>query len=127
MVVFGLSRPVQLVWVVAALVTSWDNLVLGDVIFQLTVTGLFAVLQVYSIKIHYKMYQKCGKRYNGFDKKDTVVLGDSNDQEEQPTRVMSNTLMLGGDSATPTKADDSDGYIYHDRIRFHNDSDSFGC
>ena len=63
MAVFGLSRPVQLVWVVGSLWASgFANLVTWQVVLQLTLTVCFTALQMYSLSIHYSLYKKAARK-----------------------------------------------------------------
>lgn len=88
MIVFDMSRPVQFVWIIETLWLSWDNLVLWQAVLQIAMTVIFTLLQLYSINIHWKLYQKCGANKKGAD---GVV------------RVMGSTLMLEhGDSSSMT-------------------------
>uniref|UniRef100_A0A7S2YPI1 TLC domain-containing protein n=1 Tax=Entomoneis paludosa TaxID=265537 RepID=A0A7S2YPI1_9STRA len=59
MIVFGLSRPVQFVWIFGSLIATWDDLDVGHAIFQMVLTFVFTILQVYSLTIHWSLYQKC--------------------------------------------------------------------
>jgi hypothetical protein len=58
MVVFGLSRPVQFIWIVASLVSTWEHVVLWQAVVQLGFTMVFTSLQLYSLTIHYSLYLK---------------------------------------------------------------------
>jgi hypothetical protein len=58
MVVFGLSRPVQFIWIVASLVSAWEHVVLWQAVVQLGFTMVFTSLQLYSLTIHYSLYLK---------------------------------------------------------------------
>ena len=63
MLVFGLSRPVQLVWVVGSLAaTGFDNLATWQVALQISLTVCFTALQLYSLTIHYSIYQKAYRK-----------------------------------------------------------------
>mmetsp|Transcript_2891 Transcript_2891/g.4290 ORF Transcript_2891/g.4290 Transcript_2891/m.4290 type:complete len:313 (-) Transcript_2891:62-1000(-) len=69
MVVFGLSRPLQLGWIVGNLVTNWDcsssgGVIVGHSVFQIVLTTVFTALQLYSLTIYWNLYKKCGKRAN---------------------------------------------------------------
>ena len=57
MIMFGLSRPLQLVWIVTTLAVSWSDLNVGYALFQLVLTTLFTFLQLYSLSIHRILYK----------------------------------------------------------------------
>jgi hypothetical protein len=52
MLVFGLSRPVQLLWIIGSLVATWDDIVVWQAVVQIILTVVFTILQVYSLQIH---------------------------------------------------------------------------
>jgi hypothetical protein len=60
-VIFGVTRPLQLLWVGAAIFGSWDdeNMVKWQAIMQIIVTGVLTVLQVWTLTIHYGMWKRC--------------------------------------------------------------------
>ncbi|KAL7577148.1 hypothetical protein ACA910_019750 [Epithemia clementina (nom. ined.)] len=60
MIVFGVSRPVQLVWILASLIVTWEHLIVWQAIAQIVLTLLFTSLQLYSLTIHMHLYKKCG-------------------------------------------------------------------
>lgn len=62
MVVFGLSRPIQFIWIVAGLIETWSNVIVWQAIFQIVLTSMFTTLQLYSLTIHYSLYKKIGVR-----------------------------------------------------------------
>jgi hypothetical protein len=83
MVVFGSTRLIQFIWIMAGLVASWEHLVLWQAVFQITLTFVFTSLQLYSLTIHYTMYKKCGafkvqraKSIKGVVDMDDEELGD---------------------------------------------------
>ena len=61
MVCFGATRPVQLVWVFAAIFGSWndDNIVKWQGILQVCVTLIVTMIQIFSLKIHYFVWKRC--------------------------------------------------------------------
>jgi hypothetical protein len=61
MVIFGVTRPLQLLWVGAAIFGSWDdeNMVKWQAIMQIIITGVLTVLQVWTLKIHYRTWKRC--------------------------------------------------------------------
>ena len=59
MVIFGLSRPVQIVWILTSLVVSWEHLIVWHAVSQIILSVVFTVLQLYSLNIHYSLYKKC--------------------------------------------------------------------
>lgn len=63
MAVFGLSRPIQLVWVIGSLLaTGIDNLVIWQVALQIALTVSFTGLQLYSLTIHKRLYHKAYRK-----------------------------------------------------------------
>jgi len=60
MLLFGLSRPVQVIWIFASLIVVWDDIEKWQAILQMVLTMLFTALQLYSLTIHYGMYKRCG-------------------------------------------------------------------
>jgi hypothetical protein len=60
MVIFGLSRPVQIVWILTSLAVSWEPLVVWHDVSQIILSVVFTVLQLYSLNIHYSLNNKCG-------------------------------------------------------------------
>ena len=59
MVVFGSTRPIQFIWIIAGLVASWAHLVPWQAVLQITLTVVFTSLQLYALTIHYTLYKKC--------------------------------------------------------------------
>lgn len=59
MSVFGASRPLQLLMVLASLWANRDHIVLWQGIASLCITVLFTALQLYTLTIHYRIYGKC--------------------------------------------------------------------
>ena len=53
MVVFGSTRLIQFIWIMAGLVASWEHLMLWQAVFQITLAVVFTFLQLYSLTIHY--------------------------------------------------------------------------
>ena len=53
MVIFGSTRPIQFLWIMAGLVASWEHLMLWQAVFQITLAVVFTFLQLYSLTIHY--------------------------------------------------------------------------
>lgn len=62
MVTFGLSRPIQLIWIIAGLIEIWSDAILWQAIFQIVLATMFTSLQIYSLTIHYSLYKKLGER-----------------------------------------------------------------
>jgi hypothetical protein len=58
-IVFGSTRSIQFIWIMAGLVTSWEHLVHWQAVFQIILTVVFTSLQLYTLTIHYMMYKKC--------------------------------------------------------------------
>ena len=64
MVCFGITRPLQVLWVGAAALGSWsdENTVKLQAIFQIAVTTIMTALQVTTLKIHYGVWKRlCAK------------------------------------------------------------------
>jgi len=61
MVIFGATRPLQLLWVGTAVFGSWDdeNMVKWQAVMQIIVTVVLTVLQVWTLKIHYGIWKRC--------------------------------------------------------------------
>lgn len=61
MVCFGLTRPIQVLWIAGAVFGSWgdENVVKWQAILQICVTFIVTTLQVYTLRIHYSIWQKC--------------------------------------------------------------------
>uniref|UniRef100_A0A7S2YG83 TLC domain-containing protein n=1 Tax=Entomoneis paludosa TaxID=265537 RepID=A0A7S2YG83_9STRA len=84
MIVFGISRPIQFIWIFGSLIATWEHLDVGHAIFQMVLTTFFTILQLYSLTIHWSLYQKC-KRMGANDEE----TGSSNFDKEhaQPTTL----------------------------------------
>ena len=65
MVCFGITRPLQVLWVGAAALGSWsdENTVKWQAIFQIAVTMIFTALQVTTLKIHYGLWKRLCAKY----------------------------------------------------------------
>jgi len=61
LVVFGFTRPIQVVWVGAAAFGSWGdpNHVKWQAILQFTLACVLTVLQVWTMKINYDVLKRC--------------------------------------------------------------------
>jgi predicted membrane protein len=60
-IVFGISRPFQFVWIIGSLAFNWEELILWQALLQITFTVFFTTLQMYSLTIHLKLYKRCGE------------------------------------------------------------------
>lgn len=73
LVVFGVTRPIQVVWVLAAALGSWNdpNHVKWQAIMQIIVTCILTTIQAWSLTINYAVYKRCLKKIkcNGEDEK----------------------------------------------------------
>ena len=60
MILFGASRPLQLLWIGAVVFGCWnqENFVKWQAIFQLFITIVLTSLQIFSIKIHYSLWKR---------------------------------------------------------------------
>mmetsp|Transcript_21205 Transcript_21205/g.32436 ORF Transcript_21205/g.32436 Transcript_21205/m.32436 type:complete len:266 (+) Transcript_21205:281-1078(+) len=63
-IIFGGSRPLQLVWIVGSLAAAWDDLVAWQALCQIILAVIFTGIQVFSLKIHISLYKKCGSLQN---------------------------------------------------------------
>jgi hypothetical protein len=55
MIVFGVSRPIQLIWIMGSLIAAWENLILWQALFQIILAVVFSSLQLYSLTIPYSL------------------------------------------------------------------------
>ena len=62
MVMFGSTRPIQVLWVGAAVFGSWDDIVKWQGIMQLVVTLILTVLQFWTLQIHFKLWKRCSTK-----------------------------------------------------------------
>ena len=62
MVMFGSTRPIQVLWIGAAVFGSWDDIVKWQGIMQLVVTLILTVLQCWTLQIHFKLWKRCGTK-----------------------------------------------------------------
>jgi len=64
MVCFGITRPVQLLWIFGAVFWSWndENTVKWQAIVQIIATLTVTSVQIYSLKIHYSVWKRCIKK-----------------------------------------------------------------
>ena len=58
-IIFGMSRVLQLLWIFASLIASWQDLVKWHAWIQIFMTILFSTIQMYSLKIHLDLRRKC--------------------------------------------------------------------
>ena len=70
MVCFGITRPLQVLWVGAAALGSWsdENTVKWQAIFQIAVTTIMTALQVTTLKIHYGVWKRLCARKHAIEK-----------------------------------------------------------
>lgn len=66
MIIFGLSRPVQCIWIFGALWASWEELIVWEAVLQIILTIMFTSLQLYSLTIHYTLSKKARGRRKAF-------------------------------------------------------------
>ena len=64
MVCFGITRPVQLLWIFGAVLWSWndENTVQWQAVVQIIATFTITSVQIYSLKIHYSVWKRCIKK-----------------------------------------------------------------
>lgn len=58
MLILGLTRPIQLVWIVGSLAATWDDLIKWQAVIQIILTLIFISLQCLSLKIHYRLWKR---------------------------------------------------------------------
>ena len=77
MVIFGATRPLQILWVGTAVFSSWDddNMVKWQAVMQIIVTGVLNVLQVWTLKIHYGIWKLCTSTTNKKEKYSSIERG----------------------------------------------------
>ena len=90
MIVFGMSRPVQFAWIFGTLIASWDDISSGHAIFQMVLTTLFTVLQIYSLTIHWSLYKKSARKVQQQSEKKNLGL-----EEEEVDDSLERTEPLG--------------------------------
>jgi hypothetical protein len=56
MVVFGVTRPLQVLAVLGSLLVNRDHVIAGQAVFDSLVTLAFTILQVYTLRIHHGLY-----------------------------------------------------------------------
>lgn len=56
--VFGATRPLQVLAVFTSLIVNWDHIIVWQALLDCLVTIAFTMLQVYSLQIHYGMYNR---------------------------------------------------------------------
>ena len=61
MVVFGMTRPIQIVWVGLIVIGGWndEHMVRWQGIMQLSFTVLLSVIQVWCLTINYSIWKRC--------------------------------------------------------------------
>jgi len=83
MIIFGASRPLQLLWIMASLAAAWDDLVTWHAVAQILLSIFFTGVQLFSLKIHYTLYRKCGnveEEEENDDGAETVSVGHHDDE-----------------------------------------------
>jgi hypothetical protein len=81
MLIFGLSRPVQIVWILTSLAVSWEHLVVWHAECQIILAFVFTALQLYSLNIHYSLYKKCESNIRLQDENEMVGIKDEEEEE----------------------------------------------
>jgi hypothetical protein len=81
MLIFGLSRPVQIVWILTSLAVSWEHLVVWHAACQIILAVVFTALQLYSLNIHYSLYKKCESNIRLQDENKMVGIKDEEEEE----------------------------------------------
>jgi hypothetical protein len=71
LVVMGISRPIQVLLIFGFLISAWDELVTWHAIVQMIVTITLTAIQIWSLTIHYSLWQRSiRKRQHIFDKEE---------------------------------------------------------
>jgi hypothetical protein len=100
--IVGLSRPVQVVWILASLISTWEHLVVWVAVVQIILVCLFTSLQLYSLSIHWNMRVKClAERNNKED--NTPTHGGS--EEANPTQQARTIVADGADGLSRSSFD----------------------
>ena len=89
MICFGITRPLQVLWVGAAAFGSWSdgNTVKWQAIFQIVVTTILTALQVFTLKIHYGVWKRlCTKL--AIDKNNSITIEGSSGDESGRDHVV---------------------------------------
>ena len=89
MICFGITRPLQVLWVGAAAFGSWSdgNTVKWQAIFQIVVTTILTALQVFTLKIHYRVWKRlCTKL--AIDKNNSITIEGSSGDESGRDHVV---------------------------------------
>lgn len=66
--IVGITRIIQVTWIIGSLATVWNNLILWHAIVQCIFTASFTIIQLYSLKIHYKLANGLLKKKQPMDK-----------------------------------------------------------
>eukprot|EP00122_Pirum_gemmata_P002595 Pgem_evm2s2337 len=61
MVILGLTRPLQALWIITVIVYIWDDVILWQAIINLCFAIFVSSLQLYSLVIHYRLWRKVRK------------------------------------------------------------------
>lgn len=69
MLSFGLTRPIQVIWIGAAVFGSWnhENVVKWEGLLQIVITLVLTAIQLFTLKIHYGIWQRCISMRKGSD------------------------------------------------------------
>lgn len=100
MLIFGFSRPFQLLSVIGSLLaTGLGNLVLWQVVLQITLATCFTALQLYSLTIHYKIYRKALQKREQLKVRSVTDNSYSENQNgaEQPNGMKASQARCPGD------------------------------
>ena len=64
MVCFGITHPLQLLWIFGAVFWSWndENTVKWQAFVQIIATYTVMAVQIFSLKIHYSVWKRCTKK-----------------------------------------------------------------
>ena len=97
MVMFGITRPLQVLWVGAAIFGSWND---GDVVkwqgvMQMTITVVMTVVQLFTLSIHYGIWKRCIAKQASSDFANTSTTNteltidvDANEEIEKATATV---------------------------------------
>jgi len=61
MVLFGATRPIQFLWILATLIVTWEDILLWQGIVQILFVCLFTGIQLFGMSIHYGIYKRLSR------------------------------------------------------------------
>ncbi len=67
MILFGITRPVQLAWILVVLIGSWKEHVKWQAIFLIIASLTIGAIQCAALRIHYGMWKRCVLRQRKYN------------------------------------------------------------